>query len=463
MSHERSRQPGVSARVSLLAVTVLGTMSNNIINVPLRAVAYDFGQPVATAVLCVIAFSLVLAVTMPLTGWLGDRVGRKLVLCSAVGLMGVAQVAAAVAPNLPFLVVARALQGLGCSAIPPIVMGLLVYHYPHQRARMMGAWAAANGIGQAAGPPIGGVISDLAGWRSIFVLMAAGSFVVLALIGRQVPSAPRLPAPLHLPGALLLTGGVGLILAGTTAASQPAIPYWVDAVTVAAGLLLVLGFGLVSRGNPRALIPVRYIFESRFARSAVAAFAQMFTLGTALVAIPLFLTGPLDLSTSIAGALFFALPLTMAVMAPVVGRLAESFTPRPVLRSGLLTLIVGAGLTGWFATSGSTSLALMTALLIVLGTGMAFVQTPAATGATRSPAGAIGAALGLFNLLRFAGSTAGAAWVALLLPQDQTMLMYAGCGVVAAIALALSFAGPDPAPLPADRARRGPSPSPASS
>lgn len=450
-----TRRAGTVARVSLLTVTVVGTMSNNIINVPLRTIAADFHQPVASAVLCVIAFSLFLAVTMPLTGWLGDRFGRKRILCGALVLMGVAQLAAALAPNLPFLIFTRGLQGLGCSAIPPIVMGLLVYLYPSERSRMMGAWAAANGIGQAAGPPVGGIVSDLFGWRSIFFMMAAATFVVLLVILRQVPSPPPHTSRLHLGGAFLLTTGVGLVLVGTTGISQPAVPFWVDATTVAVGCALLLGFGLVSRGNPKAMIPIHYIFEVRFARSAVAAFAQMFTFGTVLVAIPLFLTGPLGLSTSVAGTFFFALPLTMAVMAPFVGRLAEAVSPRPVLRAGLLVIITGTAATAWSATLGSPSLIVTSVLLIALGAGMALVQTPAATGAIRSPAGAHGAALGLFNLLRFSGSTAGAAWVALLIPRGGTLVMFAGCAVVAAIALALSFAGPNPAPyLAPSRASR---------
>jgi predicted MFS family arabinose efflux permease len=239
------------------------------------------------------------------------------------------------------------------------------------------------------------------------------------------------------------------MLAGTTAVSQPTVPYWLDGAIVSAGFMLLLAFGLVSRGNPDAMVPLRLIFESRFARSSVAAFAQMFALGTSLVAIPLFLTGPVGLSTSAAGSLFFALPITMAVSAPVVGRLAERFSPRTVLRLGLLGIIAATLGSAWLTSDASPELLLTTVLLVSLGAGMAMVQTPAATGATRSPAGAFGAALGLFNLTRFSGMTAGAAWVALLLPRDLGAAMYAGCALVSLIALGLSFAGPNP-PGPSD-------------
>src|SRR5690606_8315051 len=141
---------------------------------------------------------------MPVTGWIGDRWGQRKTLVIALIIMVVGQSAAAMAPTLEFLIAARAVQGLACSAIPPIVMSMLVIFFPTQRLRMLGAWAAANGIGQAMGPPFGGVISDLAGWRSIFIVMAIASLVVLLAILWTVPSLPSRNSRLHFSGALML-------------------------------------------------------------------------------------------------------------------------------------------------------------------------------------------------------------------------------------------------------------------
>lgn len=438
------RRAAVVAAMALLLVTVTGTMSNNIINVPLRRVAEDFDQPVAYAVLSISAFTLMLAISLPLTGWLGDRFGRKRVLVSALALMCVAQVAAALAPSLPFLIVTRALQGLGCSAIPPLVMGILMAVYPESRGRLMGAWAAANGVGQAIGPPVGGVFADYFGWRSVFVLVAVLSLTALVVIQATVPTfAPR-DVSFHVAGAVLLTSGTGFVLLGATLLSQPSVPVWLDAAFAAAGLALLGGFIKVSYGNPRALIPLRLAAEVRFLRSSFAAFAQMFLLGTSLVAIPLVLTGPMDLSYSSAGALFFVLPVVMAVSAPLVGRMAEEGSPRTVLRIGLALMIASAGLTASVVGGASPSILPVVLCLLLAGGSMAMVQTPAATGATRSPAGAHGAALGLFNLTRFAGMTAGAAWVGLLTPFDARAAMFVGAAAMAAVALGVSFLGVSP-------------------
>jgi MFS family permease len=439
----------VLAKYSLLGVTVLGTMSNNIVNVPLHAIEDEFTRPTSEVVLTVTAFVLVLAVAMPLTGWIGDRVGRKRTLIASLLLMLGAQVAAAIAPTLPLLITARAFQGLACSAIPPLVMGMLVTLFPLHRFRMMAAWAAANGIGQAIGPPVGGLISELLGWRAIFGVMAVSSALVLLGVLGSVPSGHSRPTSLHVPGALFLTTGTGLLLVSVTAASQPGVPILVIAAAALAGIALLAGFVAVSRGNPRAMVPPRLIIETRFFRSCVAAFGQMFVLGTLLVAIPLYLTKTLGLGSAVVGLLFFALPLAMAIMAPIVGRVVERVGPRPVLRAGLGILIVGSLVTGVIAIDDDSPVrvAVICGLLMVMGVGVAMVQTPAAAGATRSPAGQTGAALGLFNMLRFAGSTTGTAWVALSFPRGEVLTVLAGCAVVAGVALAVSFLGPDPEPL----------------
>ena len=445
------RPPGTLVRITLLAVTVLGTMCNNVVNVPLRSIATDLDASVASSVLCVSAFVLTLAVAMPLAGWLGDRVGMKRALVWALVLMLVAQVLAAIAPNLPVLIALRALQGLACSAIPPMVMGLLAGFYPGRMTRMMGAWAAANGIGQAIGPPTGGVVADLLGWRYIFAILAVACAVVIAGMWRLVPALPPRPSPLHLPGAILLTSGVGLVLVALTAAAQRSFPLTATSAMAVAGVLCVLGYGVVSRGRVTAIVPVALMLESRFLRSSLAAFAQMFMLGSVLVALPLFFTGPLDMSPGVAGMVFFTLPLVMAVSAPMVSRLSDGTSPRLVLRSGLLIIILAAAGIGLAASHGVGSgvRAMIVALMVLAGLGMAMVQTPAAAGAARSPAGRYGAALGVFSMLRFSGSGAAAAWVALVYPHGAYLVLFLGCSVVACCGLAATFVGPDPAADPA--------------
>jgi MFS family permease len=339
-----------------------------------------------------------------------------------------------------------------------MVMGLLGTFYPERRLEVMGAWAAANGIGQAIGPPVGGLVSDLLGWRAIFAVIATFCAVVLAMTWVLIPRVPHSRSRFDLRGAVLLTGGVGLVLVAATTASQRESAL-LATTEAASGLMMLLGYVVVSRGRAAAMIPLAVLFESRFLRSAGAAFGQMFCLGTVLVALPLFFTGPLGMSGALAGVLFFVLPAVMAVSAPVVSRLSRSFGPRTMLRLGLLVLVLGAGTTGVMAETGrgtATTVAL-TVMLVVLGFGMALVQTPAAAGATSSPAGRYGAAVGLFSMVRFSGSAVAAAWVALAYPTGSMVALFLACSLLAGLALVASYLGPEPVSATTPGVSRSPS------
>jgi MFS family permease len=433
---------------------VIGTLNNNILNVPLRDITKDFHASVSAGVLVVSSFVLVLAAGMALTGWIGDRFGRSRTLSVALVVTVVTQLVAAAAPSLGVLVAVRALQGLACSAIPPSVMGMLAEIYPAgRRSRVMGAWAAANGAGQALGPPLGGLLAQLWGWRSIFLVLAPLTALV-ALAGRRLPRDRGVVSRLHWTGATSLTLGATLVMTAVTVVPQREVPVPLDLVLGAAGLAFLALFVLVSRAATHPLIEPRLLIEARFLRSAVASFAQMLVLLTVLVAVPLYITGTLDRSTATTGILVFALPATMAVLAPVVGALSDRVGPRIVMRWGLVVLAGSCLALGWFTSAGTRSVSGLCGMLVGVGVGVAMVQTPSAAGATRSPAGRTGTALGLFNMMRFGGSAFGAAWVAVIYPRNELLLLFAGAAALSLAALLTSFLGSDPVPAPARPAER---------
>jgi MFS family permease len=426
---------------ALLGATVLGTISNNIVNVPLRQITADFGAPVTQGVLVASASVLVLAVAMPLTGWISDRLGRRRTLVLALCVLLTGTIGAALAPTLGLMVVSRGLQGLGCAAVPTAVMGMLARAFPpERRSRVMGAWGAANGIGQAIGPPIGGLVADAFGWRAIFGALVPLTIGILVLTLRVVPRDSGHDTPIDWVGAGSLTVGVALLMTAATAAPQPGVPPWLPAAGAVVGVGALVLFVLAGVRRPAPFIDPRLLVEIRWLRSATGVFVQQSSLAAVLVAVPLYLTGVAGLSVSVTGLLVFALPLVWAVLAPVVGVLADRVGPRPVLRTGLgLLIAVDVGLAVVLG-SGTDRLVPIVALLLAAGAGIALVQTPALTGATRSPAGQRGTGLGLFNMMRFVGAATGTAGVAAAWP-DGLAWLFAGCAAVAGIGLVLSFRG----------------------
>jgi EmrB/QacA subfamily drug resistance transporter len=433
-----------------MAGTFLGTLNNNIVNVPLKQVLSYFRVPLSHGAFVVIAFNLTFAVLMPLTGWLGDRAGRRRLFCWAVGTVALGGAGAMSAPTLPALIAFRVLQGVGTAAILPTVMAIITDVYTDQRrGRALGVWAAANGLGQAVGPPLGGLIASAWSWRLVFaptvplaVLAALGALVLL-------PRGTTRHQPMDLRGALSLTCGAALLIGAVSTVPVRGLTSPVVLGPGAAGAGLLAAFLLGIRQRARPFIPPQLLLEPSYLRSSLAVFAQMFCLGAMLLGVPLYLTRQLGMDTGHAGVLVFALPAAMMVLAPVAGRCAERWGPGRALRAGLVTLAgaqafalleFGTGVHDWW----------LEPVLVLAGIGVAFVQTPAATGATRSPAGRVGTGLGLFNLVRFAGSAIGAAWVSITLSGAQRYgLLFLGCLVMAALGLAGTYAGRNPAPAPA--------------
>ncbi|MGX7729273.1 MFS transporter [Rhodococcus sp. 2H158] len=429
---------------ALLAGTLVGTISNNVVNVPLAEILSDFGTSLESGVLVVAGFLLTFAASMPLAGWIGDRFGRRRVYCGALLATAVCSAGAATAPNLAVLVAWRSLGGVAAAAFAPAVMGLIAWLFgPERRARAVGAWAAVNGAGQALGPSMGGLIADHWGWRWVFVPLVPVALIGFAGTLRWIPAFEGRRMRLDGPGAAALTLGAAVLVLGLTLVPQPGVALPVALALIGGAAVVLVWFVLHCLRTQVPFVDVRLVAEPRFARSAIAAFGQMFCLGATLLAVPLYLTGG-GVSTALAGTILFALPAVMVVLAPIVGRTTDRLGARRVLRAGLAVLIVAQSALAAVLTTAATNHWAVVAVLAVTGVGIALVQTPAAAGSTRSPAGAQGTGLGLFNLIRFGGSAVGAAWVAIAVESWSYPVLFVVCAVVVAAGLAASFLGRDP-------------------
>jgi len=428
---------------ALMCGTLVGTLSNNIVNVPLPEILAEFDAPLSTGVFVVVGFLLTFAATMPVTGWAGDRFGRRRAYCVALMGTAVCAIGAATAPSLEWLIAWRSLGGVFAGALAPGVMGLISWLFGAQRrSRAIGVWASVNGIGQAIGPTMGGVITGGWGWRWVFVPLVP--VALLGLVGalRYIPSFPGTHLRIDLLGAVALTVGTALLVLSVGLAPTPGTARWSALSALVAALLILAWFVFHSLRVPDPFVPVRLVTEARFMRSSIASFAQMFCLSATLLVVPLFMADG-GYPATVIGMVLLAIPAAMVAPGPLVGRRQDRLGPRRVLRVGL-TMLVGAQCALAGVALAPARSAVLIPLLLATGAGVALVQTPTATGSTRSPAGAQGTGLGLFNLIRFTGSALGAAWVSLALTVGDYPLVFAMAAAVCVIGVAGSFLGQDP-------------------
>jgi cyanate permease len=442
------RTPSRISYYALLGTSAIGTLSSNIITAPINTIADELRATPSQIVFAVSAFTIAMVVFAPIAGWLCERYGPKRFLLASLTFMVLGQLGASASTDIWSLILMRACQGFACSAIPPAVQQSLGALWTKRRGRVMAAWASAIGAGQAVGPPLGGAIADVFGWRAIFVFHALVTVLMLILLSRVAPLVRAGRPPMHVAGMITLVVGVGSLVCAFTLLGQTpaALPHVLLAVLGCACLALYIG---LSRRNPRALVSPRLLVEVRYLRSTAAAATVMAALGVVIVTVPLTLGAEMGMRPGAIGVITFTLAASMTLFAPVSSRIAERLTPRRVLHGGLVMLIVGPPLLAVPSSAASLPHAItgIVASLVLIGCGIGAAQSSAALGVIRSPAAASGSALGIHNMMRFAGLALGYAWVAATYPSGDLFLVYAGPAGMAAATLALTLIGPPASPV----------------
>ncbi len=445
-----SPDTGRTAYVVLLALSTLGTLSSTIMTAPINVIARSLDATPSQIVVAVSAFTLAMVLASPLAGWTCERFGTKRVLLGSLVLMVVAQSGAAFSGSLVELVAWRALQGVACSVIPPAVQQTLARHWAHRRAQAMAAWTSAIGVGQALGPPLGGAVADLLGWRAVFATHAALSVVLLVLVVWRVPTVRAGRPPLHVTGMTTLVVGVGALVVSFTWAGQGGSAV-VGASLVGVGVVALVAHAALALRSPRAFVPARLLVERRYRRSTAVAATSMACLGVVIVSTPLHLGRDWGLGPGAIGATTLALAAAISVFAPWSTRLSLRWSPRSVLRSSLVALAVAFLLLAAVGSTDYRAVVLVgtVGVLILTGASIGVAQAGAALGVMRSDAASGtsgGAALGIHNMMRFSGLAAGYAWVATTWPTGSLWWVYGGPVVLLGATL-LVLAGPPAVPI----------------
>ncbi|MFC7109962.1 MFS transporter [Nonomuraea rubra] len=171
-------------------------LDNTIVNIALPAIRRDLSASVSGLQWVIDAYTVVLASLLMLAGSTGDRVGRRRTFQTGLALFTLGSVLCSLAPSLPWLVAARALQAVGGSMLNPVAMSIITNTFtePRERARAIGVWGGVVGVSMALGPLVGGALVGSVGWQAIFWInlpVGVAAFVLCALF---VPES-RAPHP----------------------------------------------------------------------------------------------------------------------------------------------------------------------------------------------------------------------------------------------------------------------------
>lgn len=399
------------ALFGVLLAMLLSMLDNTIVGTSMPTIVKDLGG-LAQISWVVSGYTLATAVSTPVWGKFGDLFGRKLMYLLSIALFLAGSVLSGASQSMIQLIVFRIIQGLGAGGIGAGAFALIAALVaPRERGRYQGMTASIMAIGTIAGPLLGGVIVDTAGWRwAFYINIPLGLFALIWCWLRLKVPQTRFPARIDWAGIAVLTVTISsLVLAGNWAGSTYSWGSW-----QIVGLFAVSAFGiglfiLIERRVSEPLIPLR-IFEHRnYGLAAVMILTSGASLFAATLYIPLFQQTVQGVTASSSGLLLLPLMLPVAFVSQIVGRVMSKtgrYKMFPVIGGALLT--VGMGLLATMTVN--TPPLLTSAYMVLVGLGIGCIFQMTTTIAQNSvDMKDIGAASATVNLFRTLGGSVGVA------------------------------------------------------
>ena len=361
MSARARERPRAQANANWTLVTCvlassLSFVEGSVLNVALPAIRLSYGAGAAEVQWVVNAYLLPLSALLLLGGALGDHYGRRRLLVIGTSIFAITSLLCALAPSLPVLLAARALQGVGAALLLPNSLALLNAAFEgEKRGRAVGIWAAAGAAAAAIAPLIGGWLVDHVGWPAIFYInlpLAIGAIMMALRFVEE--SREKGAGRTDYLGALLITAGLGGITYALTLWS--ANGRWGTAAIAAgiAGIVLTVAFILAERHRgQRAMMPLTLFGDLCFTGLNLLTLLLYGAFGAAMLLIPYVLITSGGYSPVQTGLALLPLPILMTAISPTMGSLASRIGPRIPLTVGPLIVAVGMTLSRMIEPYGS--------------------------------------------------------------------------------------------------------------
>jgi EmrB/QacA subfamily drug resistance transporter len=391
----------------LMTALFMATLDNQIVATALPTIVAEFGEMERFGWIGS-AYLLATCAVMPLYGKLGDLFGRKYVMLAAVAIFTLGSIACGLAVSMNTLIAARVLQGLGGGGIMVSIFSVTADLFePRERARYQSYSSLVLMASGAIGPVLGGTMSDLFGWRSIFLVNIPIGLIVLTGLFFFLPyrRPTRLPT-IDYAGALLIAGAVtSVVLLGDGAELFGSLFSLGSLAVIVIGALCAIAWVLVERRAPEPIVPLTLFRNPTFSLMLVISLMSG-AVGIGMVNyFALFLQTTTGLTPSAAGLLFILLTGGIVAGSLTAGRLISlsgRYKPSAIVSASLTAL----ALLLFTQIEPGTPLFIIGATMALHGIGIGFGQQVPVIGVQNvASRGDVGAATGAVTLSRMAGAS----------------------------------------------------------
>ncbi|MDO5633898.1 MAG: MDR family MFS transporter [Micrococcus sp.] len=363
----------LQALVGLLLGMFVSMIANTVVSTSLPVIVHDIGGTQNTYTWVVTAMLLTTAIFTPVWGKFADLFPRKLLFQLAIVLFVAATVAAGFAQDPTWLIVCRAIQGIGGGgifALSQVIMADLIS--PRERGRYMGLFGAVMAVATMGGPLLGGIITDAWGWRWNFFVSVPFALIALVLVQRtlKLTSPPPRRVRLDYLGFALLAAGSSLFLIWMTSAGHHFA--WLSPTTawmLGSAVVAVVLFVVVERRVSEPLVPLGLFRGRTFTLSVIASVAVGVVMFGSSVYLAQYMQLARGATPTEAGLMTIPLMVGLLVSSTVIGRLITRHGVwKPYVVGGALSLVVGLTLMG--TLQAETPFVLVTVYMVLVGAGM---------------------------------------------------------------------------------------------
>ncbi|TCC36589.1 DHA2 family efflux MFS transporter permease subunit [Kribbella speibonae] len=373
----------------------------------LTTIRSDLGASAEELEWTVNAYGLSFAMLLMTAAAIGDRLGRRRTYAAGLALFTAASVACAVATTLPFLIAARAVQGVGAAMVMPLAMSLLGAAFPpERRGRAIGVFSGVTGIAVLGGPLIGGAVTEGLSWQWIFWINVPIGAVAIALVLTKIGESTGPARRLDLVGAVLISLAVLGLVWGTVRGESAG---WTSAEVLGAfgiGVVMLVAFAAWERRTDHAMVPLEFFRNRTFAAANSAGFFLSASLFAAVFFLSQYMQAVLGSAPFKAGLQLLPWTATLFVVGPIAGRLVDRVGERPLVVIGMALQTAGM----FWVSGGADHYWELIVPLVVTGCGISLAMPAAQSAAMAAlPREAVGIASGIYSMNRQIGGAAGVA------------------------------------------------------
>jgi EmrB/QacA subfamily drug resistance transporter len=416
-----AQRKGLEQKWKVLISVIFGIfmviLDTTVVNVAFQTLRAEFGASLNDSQWIISVYVLSLGISTPLAGYLSDRFGMKQTYLSGLTIFVIGSLLCGLAPNLPLLIAARALQGFGGGIAIPLGAALLLRTFPvAEQGLALGVFGIAALVAPAVGPILGGFLVDHNLWRFIFFINPPIGLLGVILGSRFLPmlKADRKPAFDFLGLITEVIGFGSMLYAASLAANEgwtsPDVYVW-----FAIGGIGLIAFAIVELFVAKQpLLDLRLFAKRTFLNASLLGYVSVIALFGAEFLMPIYLQALRGKSALETGFILLPLALSGGVATIVAGRLYDRLGPRPLVAFGFTVLIVNT----WQLSQlqADTPISWIIFLLILRGLALgSTVQTTFITALSVVPMKQVARGSSLTNATRQVVQSVGVALLATIL------------------------------------------------